>query len=328
MNQILYTVENESEKNRIKSVMLFFAITIIIFGLIMVSMGGYRMATAKVAKEEAKEAATIPKVNLYEENNKLKISINHIREIKEIIYSWNDGEEIKLSVYSENFNGSLEEEIDIPGGTNKISLKVIDSKGKTATASGEFTYKGTYMDLSVIDNKSLKIIVTDMLGLQNVSYQWNSGEVLTAYPTEEHPERVEIVSEIPTGLNTIKIRAVNRANAVENKEMPVKGITKPTMKINYNSDRTMLTIKLSDDQGIASYSYKLSNAPISEVAENGNLKENFKEKLSVVTSQTKQGNEQQSITEQVPFEQGFNYLEVTIRNIEGVEETFSGWCAK
>ena len=69
MNQILYTVENESEKNRIKSVMLFFAITIIIFGLIMVSMGGYRMATAKVAKEEAKEAATIPKVNLYEENN-------------------------------------------------------------------------------------------------------------------------------------------------------------------------------------------------------------------------------------------------------------------
>lgn len=328
MNQILYTIESQEETNRIKSVMLFFAITIIIFGLIMVSMGGYRIATAKVAKEEAKEAATVPTVNLYEENNKLKINISHIREIKDIIYSWNDGEEIKLSVYSENFNGNLEEEIDLPGGTNKINLKVIDSKGKMATVSGEFTYKGTYMDLSVIDNKSLKIIVTDMLGLQSVTYQWNTEQEIIAYPNEENPERVEIVSEIPTGLNTIKIKAVNRANAVENKEMPVKGITKPTMQINYNSDRTMLTIKLNDAQGIESYSYKLSNAPISEIAENGNIREDFKDKLTLVTSQTKQGNEQPSITEQVPFEQGFNYLEVTIRNIEGVEETFSGWCAK
>ena len=121
---------------------------------------------------------------------------------------------------------------------------------------------------------------------------------------------------------------MNRANAVENKEMQVKGVTKPTMKINYNSDRTMLTLKLNDEQGIESYSYKLSTAPISEIAENGNIREDFKDKLAIVTSQTKQGNSQQSITEQLPFEQGFNYLEITIKNIEGVEETFSGWCAK
>ena len=98
--------------------------------------------------------------------------------------------------------------------------------------------------------------------------------------------------------------------------------------INYNSDKSMLIMKLDDEQGIESYSYKLSTAPISEVAENGNLREDFRDKLTVVTSQNKQGNEQPSITDQVPFEQGFNYLEVTIRNIEGVEETFSGWCAK
>ncbi len=328
MNQILYTIQNNNEKNRMKSIMLFFAITIIIFGLIMVSMGGYRMATAKIAKEEAIEAATVPKVKLYEENNKLKISIEHIREIKDIIYSWNNGEDIQLSVFSENFNGSLEEEVDIPGGTNTVNVKVIDVKGKMSTASGEFTYKGTYMDLSVIDNKSLKIIVTDMVGLQGVTYQWNSGEVKTAYPQEENQQVVEIVSDIPNGLNTIKVRAVNRANAVENKEMQVKGVTKPTMKINYNSDRTMLTLKLNDEQGIESYSYKLSTAPISEIAENGNIREDFKDKLAIVTSQTKQGNSQQSITEQLPFEQGFNYLEITIKNIEGVEETFSGWCAK
>ena len=167
-----------------------------------------------------------------------------------------------------------------------------------------------------------------MLGLQSVTYQWNTGEVETAYPEEGNQNKVEIVSDIPNGLNTIKIRAVNRANEVADKEMSVKGITKPTMKINYNSDKSMLIMKLDDEQGIESYSYKLSTAPISEVAENGNLREDFRDKLTVVTSQNKQGNEQPSITDQVPFEQGFNYLEVTIRNIEGVEETFSGWCAK
>ena len=328
MNQILYTIENEEEKNKMKSVMLFFAITIIIFGLIMVSMGGYRMASAKMAREEAKEAAIVPKIELYEEDNKLIISINHIREIKDIIYSWNNGEEVQLSVYSENFNGYLEEEIDIPGGKNIVNVKVIDVQGKTSTASGEFTYKGTYMDLSVVDNKSIKIIVTDMVGLQSVTYQWNSDEVKTAYPEEGDQQKIEIASDIPTGLNTIKIRAVNRANEVTDKEMSVKGITKPTIKINYNSDRTLLLVKLNDEQGIESYSYKLSTAPISEIAENGNLRTDFKDKLTVVTSQTKQGNEQQAITEELPFEQGFNYLEITTRNIEGVEETFSGWCAK
>ena len=304
MNQILYTMENQEEKNRAKSIMLFFGITIIIFGLIMVAMGGYRIASAKMAKEEALEAAKIPNITLSIQDNKVKINIKHIREIKDIIYSWNNGEDTVLAVYTDNFTGSIDEEIDIPGGTNTLNIRVVDVDGKTATATQKFTYKGTYMDLSVIDNKSLKIIVTDMIGLQSVTYSWNGEQEQTVYPDENNQSKIEI------------------------KEMQVKGITKPTMKINYNSDRTMLNLKLNDEQGIESYSYKLSSAPISEIAENGNIIPNFKEKLTVVTSQTKQGNKQTSITEQLPFQTGFNYLEITIKNTEGVEENFSGWCAK
>lgn len=328
MNQILYTMENQEEKNRAKSIMLFFGITIIIFGLIMVAMGGYRIASAKMAKEEALEAAKIPNITLSIQDNKVKINIKHIREIKDIIYSWNNGEDTVLAVYTDNFTGSIDEEIDIPGGTNTLNIRVVDVDGKTATATQKFTYKGTYMDLSVIDNKSLKIIVTDMIGLQSVTYSWNGEQEQTVYPDENNQSKIEITTDIPTGLNSIKIKSVNRENAVENKEMQVKGITKPTMKINYNSDRTMLNLKLNDEQGIESYSYTLSSAPISEIAENGNIIPNFKEKLTVVTSQTKQGNKQTSITEQLPFQTGFNYLEITIKNTEGVEENFSGWCAK
>ena len=328
MNQILYTMENEEEKNRIKSIMLFFGITIIIFGLIMVSMGGYRIASSKIAKEEANEAAKVPSITLGIKDNKVKINVKHNKEIKDIIYSWNNGDDKVLSIYTENFTGSIDEEIDIPGGTNTLNVRVIDVDGKTSTATEKFTYKGTYMDLSVIDNRSLKIIVTDMIGLQSVTYSWNGEQEQTVYPDENNISKIEITTDIPKGVNSIEIKSVNRENAIENKTMQVKGITKPTVKINYNSDRTMINIKLDDEQGIESYSYKLSSAPISEIAENGNIIPNFKEKLTLVTSQSKEGNRQNSISEQIPFQQGFNYIEITIKNTEGVEEKFSGWCAK
>lgn len=328
MNQILYTIENEEEKNRMKSIVLFFAITIIIFGLIMISMGAYRIVSAKNAREEALEAAKIPNINMEIQENIVKLNINHIRPIKEIVYSWNNEEETVLSVNSENFNGNVTEEIEVLGGTNTLNVKVVDEKGKTATMSKEITYKGTYMDLSVVDNKSLKIVVTDMVGLQSVTYQWNSEEEITAYPEQNNLESLEILTDIPNGLNTIKIKAVNRENAIENKEMPIQGITKPTVKIDYNTERTILTIKLDDTQGIQSYSYSLSSAPIRDIAENGNIRQDFKDKLTLVVSESKQGEGQTSITEQVPFQTGFNYLEVTITNTEGVEENFSGWCAK
>ncbi len=328
MNQILYTIENEEESNRMKSIMLFFGITIIIFGLIMISMGAYRIVSAKAAKEEAIEAAKIPNINLQVEENKVKVNVNHVRPIKEIVYSWNDEEETVLSENMENFNGNITEEIEVLGGTNTLNIKVVDEKGKTSTTSKEVTYQGTYMDLSVVDNKSLKIVVTDVAGLQSVTYQWNSEQETIAYPDENNLESLEILTDIPTGLNTIKIKAVNRENVIENKEMPIQGITKPTVKISYNDERTMLVIKLDDTQGIESYSYSLSNAPISDIAQNGNIRPDFKDKLTLVVSESKQGNSQTSITEQITFQKGFSYVEVTITNTEGVEETFTGWCAK
>lgn len=325
MNQILYTIENEEQINRTKSIILFFAIAIIIFGLIMVSMGGYRIASAKANRDKQIEAAKIPNVELKSESNLVKISANHIREIKNIIYSWNDEEE---TILSENTANNIEETIEIPAGTNTLNVKVIDVEGKTATISKEFSYEGTYMDVSVIDNKSIKITVTDVKGLQSVSYRWNSEEEIVAYPEYQDQQVIEITSDIPAGINTIRVKAVNNENETQNKEVTINGITKPTIKIKYNVDKTLLIMDLNDAQGIQSYSYTLSTAPISEIAQNGSIIPEFKDKLSVVKTENKSANGEISITENLVFQEGFNYLEITVTNIEGVEETFSGWCAK
>ena len=60
MNQILYTIENEEEKNRMRSIVLFFGIVIIIFGILLVETGGYSIAMSQIAKQEAIESAKIP----------------------------------------------------------------------------------------------------------------------------------------------------------------------------------------------------------------------------------------------------------------------------
>lgn len=325
MNQILYTIENKEDKNKLNNITIFFAIAIIIFGILMASMGGYRIVSAKIQKEEAIEAAKVPSVKLNAESNHVIISVKHSKEIKDIIYSWNDGEE---TVLSKNTTDDIEEYIDVPAGTNTLKVTVYDIDGKNTTETKEFTYEGTYMDVSIIENKSLKIVVTDMAGLQSVTYNWNSDEGVTAYPDEDDLTKIEIVTDIPSGLNTIKVNAVNRNNITQSKEVNVKGVTKPTMKISYNADKTRLKMKLNDDQGIQTYSYTLSNAPLKDVVENGQIIEEFKDKIQVVEQQSKPGNGETSIEDEVPFNSGFNYLEVTITNVDGAEETFTGWCAK
>lgn len=325
MNQILYTIENEQEKNKMKSITLFFAIVIIIFGILLVATGGYSLASANKAKQEAIEAAKVPVIELSAVENKAIVKISHSREIKNIEYSWNNGE---VTIINKEGKKNTSEEIELPAGKNTLNVKVIDVEGKTSNISQEFSYQGTYMDLSVVDNKSLKIIVTDVEGLQSVTYRWNSGEETTAYPDTPNSTSIEIITNIPTGLNTIVVTAINNKNATQTKEMQVQGITKPTMDIDLNPERTLISIKFKDDQGIQSYSYKVSIAPIEEIVKDGKLLPNAKENLKQTISETKQANGEKEITEQITFNEGFNFVEVTITNVEGAEETLTGWCAK
>lgn len=325
MNQILYTIENEEEKNRMRSIVLFFGIVIIIFGILLVATGGYSIAMSQIAKQEEIEAAKIPVIELSVKDNIATIKVEHSTAISKIEYYWND-EEAEV----EDINGKqkVTQEVELPAGKNKLNVKVTDIEGRVATIAQEYAYEGTYMDVSVIDNKRLKIVVTDVKGFQSVTYKWTDGEEVIQYPDSPNDISIEIVADIPMGLKTITITAVNNDNVVENKEMQVQGVTAPKMTVKYSDDKSLININFKDDQGIQSYSYKVSTAPITEIVQNGKLVSNAKEKLKEVISETKQANGEKEITEPVTFNEGFNYVEVTITNIEGITETITGWCAK
>ena len=325
MNQILYTIEDENKNNRTKSILLFFGITLIIFGLALTGTGGYNLYASNIRKKEEMELAKVPVITISNESNKVKINVEHVRNIKNIIYTWNDGEEVTIN---EKRSSGINEYLDIPAGTNTLKVKATDVDGVFSTVQGEYSYEGTYMDLSVIDSKNLKIQVTDVEGLQSVKYRWNSEEEVMQEAENINTKTMEITTDIPIGINTITVTAVNNRNEKESKEMTVQGITKPTIKVNYNSDRTLFTMKLNDDQGIESYSYKLYNAKVEDVAENGQLLDNFKEKLIKQKENEVQASGDREITDKLALAEGFNYLEIKVKNIEGAESVITGWCVK
>lgn len=325
MNQILYTIENEEEKNRLKSIVLFFGIIIIIFGILLVATGGYSFATSQIAKKAEIEAAKVPVITLSVKDNIAEINVEHSVEISKIEYAWND-EEAEV----ENIKGKqkVTQDVELPAGKNTLMVKVTDIEGRIATEKQEFVYDGTYMDVSVVDNKSLKIMVTDVKGFQSVSYRWTDGEEIVKYPDTPTSTSIEIIVDIPMGLKTITIKAINNDNVIETKEMQVQGVTAPKMTVKYSDDKSVININFKDDQGIKEYSYKVSSAPISEMVQDGKLIPNAKEKLTEVVSETKQANGEKEIVESVIFNEGFNFVEVTITNVEGITETITGWCAK
>jgi hypothetical protein len=322
MNQILYTIEDSNIENNNKNIIKIFAVLVIIFGTVLLASGVYQFVRLMQEKQEQIEASKTPEITFSDEDNVVTIEVSYDKIITSIIYNWNDDE---ITTLTENKSENISEKIEVPSGTNTLYIKVIDEDGKTTNFSKEFTYKGTYMDVSVVDNKQLKVIVTDEVGLQSVTYKWNSEEEIIAVP-EEDENTIEIITDIPTGLNTISITSINNNNEIQSKEKEVQGITKPTIKVNkVNSE---FRIQLNDDQGIKSYSYKLYRADIKDIAKNGKLIENYKEKVTLVSEEEITVDSETEVLTTIDLEDGFNYLELTVKNVEGAEESISGWGVK
>ena len=93
MNQILYVGENKGNGPiAIKSIVKFFAIVIIAFGIILIGKGSY----AIYKNIEINSGDNIPVVYMDRVNNTVVIKAEDNIEISKLIYSWNKGEETIL----------------------------------------------------------------------------------------------------------------------------------------------------------------------------------------------------------------------------------------
>ena len=258
MNQILFTKEEKKAPIDINKIVIFFCVSVIIFGLILA--GGNAFAVYKNSQKlsaNTQKEETKPQVEVSREDNQVNIIVTHDKVIDRIIYCWNDEDE---EVIFGNNQTSITEIIELPIGNNKLTIRVIDINGKETTYEKEYVVESDLkIDLSVVNNNNyLKITATDSSGLQFITYKWNNDEEVRVDVDPNNSTAIETEIEIPKGLNTITVNAVNVLNSVQTKTQEIKGVKPP--EISVIQDKSELVVTVTDEEGIKQIEYTLNGS--------------------------------------------------------------------
>ena len=247
MNQILFTQDKRNSNSQdTKKIVLFFAVSLIIFGFILFGQGVYGIVkkdSTQVNKDD--ETTTI---SLQQNNSgEVIINVNSQTIISELIYYWNS--EASQTI-SGNGNTTMQQIITMPAGQNTLTVKTIDVNGKQKTETQIFKLDvdKPNISLSVIGNK-IKIAVDSKADLAYVTYKWNNEqEKKMDMTTFEDKTKYEVEVEIPKGKNTLLVTATDIYENKSEKSQEVKGIAKPVFaKPVINEPYITFTVTSEDD---------------------------------------------------------------------------------
>lgn len=262
MNQILVTGEEYGKQSKrqkqakqpkqprekkvlgINTIVIFYAISIIILGMCMITGSVY----AKEKINETVEANTKPTIQLNrnDDNNTIEILVKHIRGIAQVSYKWNDGEEV---IIQGNNQKELTKEIDLIGGTNTLTLKVTEENGQTVTHSKTFTAGNIpEIELQAVSN-GVKIIASSQDKIDYITYKWDEQ---TEQKITVEKEKYEGTINAPTGRHSLTVEVVDINGNIGTKEQVIIGDTQPTLKIaaDYIDDKLSFVIDAEDDEKI------------------------------------------------------------------------------
>lgn len=257
MNQILQTEKQKTNQVGIKNVIIFFAIAIMIFGVILLGQGVYSF----VFKEDetpdvSSNIETRPEVNIEKEEENIRVEISHTKPILEIAYRWNEEEDIVINAENKT---QMSELIELPIGRNTFYLKVTDVNGYETEFEKEYVLDGDgkpVINLTVTGDNKIKIIAKDEQALKDMVFTWNNGQETKVEANLDNLKEIEREVEIPLGQNTLKVTATNSQDIVTTKELEVKGIKKPTVTVSKDGDSLIITA--SDEVGMKVVNYTLN----------------------------------------------------------------------
>ena len=291
MNQILSTSNLEKNKKggqiEIHTIIKFFSIILIIFGVIMISTASYAIYRKTVHKNNI---PTKPSITEEQKDSKtVLLKVTHDKAIDKIEYSWNE-EEIKT--ITGNGRKYIEQEIEIPGGTNTLYVSVIDIEGQEI--SNEQTYETEEIIKMEINNGKVKVSAETETEISYMTYRWD----------EEQEEKVDINAttveqeiEIPMGEHTLTVILVDENNETITKEQKVKGVVKPKVQVKLDENKENFLITITDDSGLDRVEFVING-------ENKTIKANESQKEMKI---------------KLPLKDGQNIVEITAYNLDGIE---------
>ncbi len=250
MNQILSIDNSKKEKARknrtrnsgpieIESILKFFSIAILIFGVLMVASGSYSMY-----KETSEGSSSInPSISVEQvTDTEVLLKVSHDKALSIVKYQWNEEEETPIEC---NGRRQIETNIELPSGTNTLKVYAKDVNGKETEFSKVYTVE---KDIEINIEANGNNIVLTASGkdiLQYITYRWDEEEEtkvdINDYETEQ-------TIEIPKGLHKLTVIAVDVNNKTETEEQEINGVTKPELQI--TTDGSNFIINATDEQGI------------------------------------------------------------------------------
>lgn len=308
MNQILSTSmpmdgnrkikknkDKQYNRNRqpvaIGSILKFFAISLLVFGIFMVGTGVYAIYTNQAIIKEENAEPTISIENKTDTIVLLKVL--HKKNIAKLEYRWNDGE---ATIIDGNNGKYLEQEINVPSGINTLHVLVQDENGKESTYDKQYDIESN-INIQVSGNK-IKITYEGNTMLSYMTYRWDDGEEKQININDTSLEQ-EI--EAIKGLHTLTVIVVDKNNNTDTKVQKINGVSKPKLEITYDEEVKHFVIITSDDEKLSKIEFTLNEQPYVLNLEEMDLKE-------------------LEYTVPIEFEVGENILEVTVYNSNEISE--------
>ncbi len=305
MNQILSTNSGKKSKEplSIKTITRIFAIIIILFGMILVGQGSWAMFNGE---ESGEVQESVPVVQMVQEGNSLKVTVQHDKAIDRIVYSLNGGQEVVLQGRGRT---QIEESIPLEIGDNTIYLTVSDLSGK------EVSYDGTYFveegDTTppqielILEDGRVKISAKDETQIAYILYYWNEEDETRLDARAESPTLIEERLSVLRGENTLTVVAVDTAGNETTEVQTYKGATKPQISLSREGDE--LIIKVTDEENIQKIEFTLNGVFYSTDANNTGTPLNMKE-----------------IEIRQKLNAGTNTITVTAYNVSGLTQEGTG----
>lgn len=247
MNQILYVGENkENGPIAIKSIVKFFAIVIIVFGIILIGKGSY----AIYKNIEINSGDNIPVVYMDRVNNTVVIKAEDNIEISKLIYSWNKGEETILLPNSKK----VEEVVLLPNENSVLNVTIVDTKGKETKFMQEWNVEGIDIRKPEIeittdeDIRKITIIARDETEINYLIYKWNEEEEIKINATKNDKLKIQETIDMILGENKLTVKAVDKNGNTETLEKTIIISSKPVIAIKQSNGKLAVTI--NDEVGI------------------------------------------------------------------------------
>lgn len=299
MNQILFIEKNKGgNRGQSDSIVKTFAIIILIFGIVLISKGVYGIVNSSKLNSDVNR----PNVTATRQGTKLVININATSIIESISYNWNYGADHVLKGKGTSY---ANETIDMPTGSNVLTIKISNANGKTYTYQEEY-YRPVADETDpeiefLIDGTKVKIVAKDDTELSYMKYHWNDEEDTTVEVREDSLTQIEEKISILKGENVLTIVAVDSAGNQSTKKQTFKGAKKPTVTTIRNGNDIVITVR--DEENIKRV----------DIVQNGTL-------FSTDPNDEGTSLDMQELQVSQPLVKGDNTIVITVYNVSGLSE--------